>query len=114
MPLSSWFRSDLEIEAQAERLELRRILGMPDDSGRVEALRRLALEVGASTINAHTGYGDATLPELTHNIHLALQTKAMVAAVRTSSNYFIATVVLVLITLLSTVAAFVAAARSNC
>jgi hypothetical protein len=109
MRLWDSLRSTLEIEVEYERRRLREILDLPDDSRRFDALRSLAQDLGASTSPMYPGHGLAGLPELVHNIHFALQTKAMVAAVRTSSNYFIATVMLAIIALASTVAAFMAA-----
>ena len=111
MSLWDHFRSDVERQVAAERQRLIEILAMPDDSRRFDALRQLANQVGASISPIYPGYGEAMLPELAQHIHVALQTKAMVAAVRTSSNYFIVTVILAAIAFLSTVAAFVAATR---
>ena len=80
-----------------------------DDGERVAVLRRLATELGASTIKIHPGYGDAGQPELVHNIQQALQTNAMIAAVRTSSNHVIVAVILTIFSCLSMVAAWIAA-----
>jgi uncharacterized protein with GYD domain len=109
MGMTDLFRSKLELEAKAQRLELVEILKREDNSKRVDAARELAEAVGASTIKRHPGYGHADLPELVANIHEALQTKAMIASVQTASNYFIVTVILSVIAFFSTVAAFIAA-----
>jgi uncharacterized protein with GYD domain len=104
-------RCNLEREVEADRQRLREILSRSDDSTRVEELRILADSLGASIIKMYPGYGEANLPEIVQNIHSALQTKAMIAAVRTTSNYVIVTVILAIITLASTVAAFIATFR---
>lgn len=104
-------RSRLEREVEAQRKELTRALELPDDGKRVAVLRQLATELGASTIKMHPGHGYADQPELVYNIQQALQTKAMIAAVRTSSNYLIVTVLLTIIASLSMVAAWIAALR---
>lgn len=109
MMLSNYFRSKIERDVEAERLELIAVLRRSDDSRRVDALRHLATRIGASTSPLKPGYGDANLPELVHNVQFALQTKAMIAAVKTSSNYVIVSVILCVIALLSMVAAFIAA-----
>ena len=109
MNLFRLFRSQLERELDTDRDELHRILLLPDDSGRVKQLRDLAIRLGANTIDANKGYGDALLPELVHNIHVALQTKAMIATVKTTSNYVIVSVFLALIAFASTIATFIAA-----
>jgi len=111
MGWSTILRCNLEREVEADRQRLREILSYPDNSNRVEALRILADSLGASIIKMYPGYGEASLPEIVQNIHNALQTKAMIAAVRTTSNYVIVTVILAIITLASTVAAFIAAFR---
>jgi hypothetical protein len=111
MAFRSFLRSQLEREIEAERKQLRRILEVPDDSGRVDELRALARRLGASTIKVYPGHGEASQPELVQNIHLALQTKAMIAAVQTSSNYVIVTVILTVVAFASMVAALIAAFR---
>ena len=111
MDLSRLFRSQLERELDIDRNELHRVLLLPDDSGRVNQLRDLALRLGASTVDSNIGYGDAPQPQLVHNIHMALQTKAMIATVKTTSNYVIVSVFLALIAFASTIATFIAAFR---
>lgn len=111
MDWNTILRCNLEREVEADRQRLREILSRSDDSARVDALRILAGSLGASIIKMYPGYGDASPPEIVQNIHSALQTKAMIAAVRTTSNYVIVAVILAIITLASTVAAFIAAFR---
>lgn len=112
MKIWIYLRSQLEREVEAERQQLASALALPDDSNRLSELQRLADELGASTIKMYPGHGHADQPELVHNIQQALQTKAMIAAVRTSSNYLIVTVILAVIAFASMVAAFIAAFRS--
>ena len=102
-------RSSLEREVEAQRKKLAGTLELPDDKNRVAVLRQLATELGASTIKMHPGYGYAGQPELVHNIQQALQTNAMIAAVRTSSNHVIVAVILTIFSCLSMVAAWIAA-----
>lgn len=111
--MSFWdrFRSDLEREVAGDRARLIEILQMSDTSQRAAALRELATHLGPSTNPMYPGHGDASLPELVQHINVAIQTKAMIAAVRTSSNYVIATVILAIIAFFSTVAAFVSAVK---
>jgi hypothetical protein len=108
MPRLSIFHDELESELTAERNELHEILQMPDDAQRVSRLRDLATKLGASTSPVYPGYGDAQLPELVHNIHFALQTKAMVATVRETSNYVLVSVILAALTFGSTLIALLA------
>ena len=46
------------------------------------------------------------MPELVHNIHVALQTQAMLGTLRTTSNYVIATWIIVVATWAMVVATF--------
>jgi hypothetical protein len=55
----------------------------------------------------------ANSADLVQNIHLALQTKAMIAAVRTTSNYVIATIILALIAFGGMIANFIMAFKSR-
>jgi len=109
MGFCDWLRSNLELEVEAQRMELANALKLPDDARQPAALRALATKTGASTIKMYPGCGDADQPELVHNIQQALQTKAMIAAVQTSSNYLVVTVILTAIAFLSMVAAYIAA-----
>ena len=109
MGWSNFLRGRLERELEADRYRLQQALARPDDSTRFDALRRLAEDLGASTIPMYPGHGEASQPELVANIHGAMQTKAMIAAVRTTSNYVIVTVILAAITFLAMIAAFIAA-----
>lgn len=102
-------RSNLEREVESERNELAVVLELRDDAGRPDRLRKLATKVGASAIKMYPGHGYADPPELVHNIQVALQTKAMIAAVRTSSNHVIIAVLLTIVSCLSMVAAWIAA-----
>jgi hypothetical protein len=113
MDLSRLFRSRLERELDTERADLRAILLLPDNSERVKQLRGLATKLGASTIMAHPGHGEAQQPELVNNIHMALQTKAMMATVKTSSCYVVVTAILALIAFASMVASYIAAFRCS-
>jgi hypothetical protein len=98
MSIFDIFRSKLEKEAESEREELARIVNSEKDNT-IDKLQNLAVRVGASTIALHPGYGGASMPELVQNIHQALQTKSMIAAVKTTSNYVIVTIILALIAL---------------
>lgn len=66
-------------------------------------LRNLALKVGASkyAYDEVRRYKSASVPQLSHNIHEALQTKSMIAAVKTSTRYVAVTFVLAMIALIS-------------
>ena len=108
MDLRRLFRSQLERELYADRTELQRLLLLPDDSDRFKQLCSLASKLGASTLNVTKGYTEASQPEVIYNIHIALQTKAMIAAVTTSSNYVLVTIILALIALASLVASYIA------
>ena len=104
------FRSSLERELDGDRQELARVTALADAGGaRIDGLRAFAQRIGASTIKQVPGYGQADEAELLHNIHMALQTKAMVAAVKTSSNYVIVTIVLAAIALVSAAASCILA-----
>lgn len=96
-----------EQEVGKERLELEEIL--KNDEPKPEELKALAKKVGASTIKLYPGYGEASIPEIIQNIHQALQTKSMIAAVKTSSNHLIISIILSLIAFGSMIAAFIAA-----
>ena len=100
-------RSDVEKEVEKERLELQNILKRDDQQ--LTDLKNLALKVGASTVKLYPGYGDASEPEIIQNIHQALQTKSMIAAVKTSYNHIIVSIILALIAFGSMIAAFIAA-----
>jgi len=112
MAPSDILRSRQECDLYRDRAELDEILNMPDDSYRLNQLSALATRLGASTISVSKGYGEASQPELVHNIQVAMQTKAMIAAVTTSSNYVIVTVILALISFLSMVVSVCALVRS--
>ena len=101
-------RSSLEREVESERNQLAAVLKLRDDADRTALLRKLATKVGASAIKMYPGHGYAASPELAHNIQIALQTKAMIAAVRTSSNHVIIAVLLTIVSCLSMVAAWIA------
>ena len=101
-------RSSLEREVESDRNELAAVLKLDDDADRTGRLRKLATQLGASVIQMYPGHGFAAPPELVHNIQVALQTKAMIAAVRTSSNYVIVTVFLTIVSCSSMVAAWIA------
>lgn len=111
MSVTSVLRSPLERELYSDRAELDTLLKMPDDSARFNALCALATRLGASTINVSKGYGLASQPEVVHNIQVALQTKAMIAAVTTSSNYVILTAALAALAFVSIVLSLVALIR---
>jgi hypothetical protein len=114
MGFFSIFRSKLERETESEQQELVQILKERDVKREVK-LRDLAKKVGARTIRTTRGYempDPATESELIENIHQALQTKAMIAAVKTTSNYVIATIILALIALGGVVANFIMAFRN--
>jgi len=102
-------KSDVEKEVEKERLELQNILKRKRDDQQLTDLENLALEVGASTLKLYPGYGDASEPEIIQNIHQALQTKSMIAAVKTSYNHVIVSIILALIAFGSMIAAFIAA-----
>lgn len=101
-------KSDVEKEVEKERLELQNILKRKRDDQQLTDLENLALEVGASTLKLYPGYGDASEPEIIQNIHQALQTKSMIAAVKTSYNHVIISIVLALTAFGSMIAAFIA------
>jgi len=106
-------KSDVEKEVEKERLELQNILKKGDQNQnqdqRLTDLKNLALKVGASTVKLYPGHGDASEPEIIQNIHQALQTKSMIAAVKTSYNHVIVSIILALIAFGSMIAAFIAA-----
>ena len=115
MGIFSRFRSRLERETEEERQKLEEILKDVKDPQSESKLRDLALRIGAST-KARSDFGhsrSAFEPELIENIHLALQTKAMIAAVKTTSNYVIVTIILALIAFAGMVANFIMAFRVN-
>jgi len=87
------------------RNELCRILRMPDTGERIDHLRDLAGRLGASTIPLYPGHGEASLPEIVQNIHGALQTQAMIATLRTTTRYLMATVALVAVSVAGVIAA---------
>lgn len=96
-------------DVEKERLELQNILEKDDQDQQLTDLKNLALKVGASTVKLYPGYGDASKPEIIQNIHQALQTKSMIAAVKTSYNHVIVSIILALIAFGSMIAAFIAA-----
>lgn len=99
----------LQEEVGKERAELQEILSPGTDDGeRLAKLKDLAVRVGASTINMYKGHGEASQPELVHNLHQALQTKSMVAAVKTSGEYLTVSIVLAFIAVGSMAAAWLA------
>ena len=101
-----------ERQIDGERQEVRRILSGDDPPGaKVQKLKELALRVGASTTKLYPGYGDASIPELVHNIYQALQTKCIVAAMQTSRTYLTVSIILALIAFFSTVATWVGVLR---
>lgn len=102
-------KSDVEKEVEKERLELQNILKKDDQNQRLTDLKNLALKVGASRVKLYPGHGDASEPEIIQNIHQALQTKSMIAAVKTSYNHVIVSIILALIAFGSMIAAFIAA-----
>lgn len=110
MSIFDIFRSKLEKEAESEREELARIVSKNSDNA-IDKLYKLAGRVGASTIALYPGHGGASMPELVQNIHQALQTKSMIAAVKTTSNYVIVTIILALIALGGVVANFIMAIK---
>ena len=110
MSIFDIFRSKLEKEAESECEELRRIVNNENDNA-FDKLQNLAVRVGASTIALYPGHGGASMPELVQNIHQALQTKSMIAAVKTTSNYVIVTIILALIALGGMVANFIMALK---
>ena len=73
----------------------------------------MASRIGASisTFGQFGPSGFAKDFELVQNIHQALQTKAMIAAVKTTSNYVIVTIILSLIAFGGMVANFIMALR---
>jgi hypothetical protein len=111
MDLISFLRSPLERELDENRNELNNILKDEEPGQHIDELRKFALKIGTSTIKQIPGYGLADEPELLHNIHIALQTKAMIATVKTTSNYVIVSVVLSFIALGSMIASFIMAFR---
>ena len=104
------FRSKLEKEVEQEYQKLKEIqeIDINNTTERMKRLQELASKVGASISPLYPGHGEASIPEIIRNIHLALQTKAMLAAVRTSSNYVIVSIILAFIAFFSMVAAFIA------
>lgn len=108
MPPLDFLRSRLERELLEEQAELAEIIKLQELSERQERLLALANKIGASTVGFVKGYGLPTQPELIHNIEGTLQTKAMIATVRTTSNYVVTTVVLAIIALGSMIATWIA------
>lgn len=113
--LEGFFQSALEHKVEEQYEELQTILEgneeqKPGDSKENKVnksieteLRNLALKVGASkyAYDEVRGYKSASVPQLSHNIHEALQTKSMIAAVKTSTRYVAVTFVLAMIALIS-------------
>jgi hypothetical protein len=104
----------IEKQIESERSELQKILSADEETGaRTNKLKELALRVGASTTKLYPGHGDASVPELVHNIHQALQTKSVIAALQTSRTYLSVSIILALIAFFSMVAAWVGAIKDT-
>jgi hypothetical protein len=113
--LEGFFQSDLEHKVEEQYQELQTIFEENEEqksrdskenkmNKSIEAeLRNLALKVGASkyAYDEVRGYKSASVSQLSHNIHEALQTKSMIAAVKTSTRYVAVTFVLAMIALMS-------------
>lgn len=106
MALLDFLRSGLERELYRDRAELDRILRTDDARLRYEALMRLAMDLGATRFSIY-GRGTASEAEVTNVIHVALQTKAMIATVSTTSNYVIVTIILAVLAFGSMIAIWV-------
>ena len=104
----------IQREIQDERDELQEILRQGDANvgDTTNKLKNLAGRVGASTWKLYPGYSEASIPELVANIHQALQTKSVVAALRTSLLCVYASIALAMIALGSTIATWVALFRN--
>lgn len=113
MGFFSIFRSMLERNTEDERQELQEILKKEDYEKSKEKLENLALRVGATTyvLDEYHIVRSADVPQLIHNIHLALQTKSMIATVKTTSNYVIVNIILAVIALGGVIANFIMALR---
>jgi hypothetical protein len=123
--LERCFKSDLEREVEVQLKKLQTILEGEEnrksddqkENGEKKSiepeLRKLALKVGASryVYDETRGNRSAPIPELSHNIHQALQTKAMIAAVKTSIRYVAVTFVLAIIALVSLVISLISLFR---
>jgi hypothetical protein len=99
-------RGDLERELHVDRAELASIIKKANSSERFARLSALATRLGASTLSSREGL-PVSQQELVENIQAALQTKAMIAAVKTSSNYVIVTVIVAVIAFGSMIASWV-------
>jgi hypothetical protein len=106
MGLFEFLRSDLDRQLVADREKLCQILAIGEYSEREPALLAFAREVGASTFQSDRSGTPPSQHQLVDNVHVALQTKAMIAAVTTSDRYVAVTLVLAVIALLSTIAAW--------
>jgi hypothetical protein len=121
--LERFFQSDLEREVEKQQEELQTILrggeNQKSDSekqyGEEEPLRELALRVGASRYiyDRIGGYKSASIPELSYNIHQALQTKAMIAAVKTTTRYVAVTALLAMMAIISLVISLISLFRNS-
>ena len=100
---------NLTKEIEKERQELREILSRIDDDmfDLTSALKKLACQVGENPINIIKGYGQASVPQLTQNIHHALQTKSMIASLQISQKYLVFSIILASIAFFSMVATWI-------
>ena len=85
-----WLRSAEERAVRRQLATLREHLTIESEGEQRRKLQELARDVGASVVNLQIAK-EAMVGELAHNIHVALQTQAMLATLRTTSNYVIAT-----------------------
>jgi hypothetical protein len=108
MDIHRILRSQIEKELDNDYEELNRIVNKAESSTRTDELRVFAKKQGASIIQRVPGYDYANEPELIYNIHVALQTKAMIATVKTTSNYVIVTIILAFIAFASVIVSLLA------
>jgi hypothetical protein len=106
-----------DCEAKLRNLMSQRQGDVGYQNGVEEGLRELALKVGASmrVLRDHLGRvtdTQATIPELAHNIHQALQTWSMIDACRTAAKSHRTAVAAAIIAVFAAFAA-VAAAIAN-
>lgn len=113
MSLFEFLRSDLDRKLVADRDKLCQILATPERPDRRKALLAFAHEIGASTFRGDRSGAEPFEHELAENIHIALQTKAMIAAVTISDRYVAVTVILAVIAFLSMIAAWLAVFVQN-
>jgi hypothetical protein len=119
--LERFFQSELECEVEEQLKKLKTILEgdqnrKSDDQkeyGEEKSLRDLALKVGASryVYDEIRGYKSASIPHLSHNIHQALQTKSMIAAVKTTTRYVTVTALLAMVAFMSLVISLISLFR---